>query len=115
MKGATMIAKARTSRNNSLAHAHEMDSLRAEIAELKEGLTSNVHDLGANGVRVVRSAASAARAAAEHLAERGSDRARLATKQAQDIIVERPFTSVAIAAGAGAVLAATMILMWRRA
>lgn len=92
----------------------EFADLKAELATLKKNIADGVHTLGDNGARLSRSAKTAARATVGHLAEDGAKRMQAATESARGAIAERPFTSVSIAAGVGAVFAASYMLFRRR-
>lgn len=113
-----MIAKSHTARNNNHTHGHvdEVEALKAEIAELKAGVSTHAHEIGADGMRVARSAAHAARAVAGRVVENGRARANVAIERSQGVISDRPLTSVAVAAAAGAAVAGigAMMLLRRR-
>lgn len=111
-----MIAKSHTVRNNNHTRGHvdEVEALKAEIAELKAGVSTHAHELGESGVRVARTAAHAARAVAGRAVESGRARAHVAIERSQGVISERPLTSVAVAAGVGAAIAGIGVMMLLR-
>jgi ElaB/YqjD/DUF883 family membrane-anchored ribosome-binding protein len=97
----------------STQSAHRTDgrisSIRDEITDLKDSIQHGAKDAADHGRRVALAAGSAAQDAAVGL----RDTALRTHQRARKTIAQRPYTSVAIAAGAGAALMA-LAMMWRR-
>ena len=91
--------------------SHAISSIRDELAGFKQTVGEGVQDASASGKRVLQAAGSAAR----DVAGSARDAAYQARDRTSRLIAERPFTSVAIALGAGALfMGAVMMLRGRR-
>lgn len=88
----------------------KLGSVHNEIAELRETVRTGLHDTSEGGVRVLR----AAGASAKDLAEGAREAALRTRERVGNTIAERPFTSVAIAAGVGATLMGLAMMLRRR-
>ncbi len=87
----------------------KLSSVTDEVAQLRDNAKRSLHDAADGGMRVAQSAVAATKqAATDAQASALKTRDRLG-----DAIAERPFTSVAIALGAGALLMG-LGMMWRR-
>ena len=87
----------------------KLGSIQDEISDLHETVRTGLKDTSDGGVRVAR----AARASAMELAGGAKEKALQTRETIGSSIAERPFTSVAIAAGVGAALMG-LALMWKR-
>jgi ElaB/YqjD/DUF883 family membrane-anchored ribosome-binding protein len=88
----------------------KLGSVQNEIAELRDTVRTGLHDTSEGGVRVLR----AAGATAMELADGAKEKALRTRERVGNTIAERPFTSVAIAAGAGAALMGIAMMLRRR-
>jgi ElaB/YqjD/DUF883 family membrane-anchored ribosome-binding protein len=88
---------------------HKLTSVREEIAELKDTMQASAQDAVQHSRRLARATTVAAKDAAVGL----RDSALQARDQFSQTIAERPFTSVLIAAAAGAGIMG-LAMMWRR-
>ena len=99
-------------------HAHdgteEIAALKDEITSLRDNVKEGVQTISENGVRVAKSAGTAARATLGQLAQSGGKRVMAATDSARNAIAQRPLTSVSIAAAAGALCAGAYLMLRRR-
>jgi ElaB/YqjD/DUF883 family membrane-anchored ribosome-binding protein len=99
-----MSAPAHT-QSSTRHHNGRLSSVGDELADLKESVSTGVQDAAEGGKRVLRAATSAA--------ARTASSVRKSAVQARDrvgqTISERPFTSVAIAAGVGALIGAALL------
>ena len=87
----------------------QLGSVQNEISELRDTVRTGLHDTSEGGARVLR----AAGATAKELAGGAKDTALRTRERVGTTISDRPFTSVAIAAGVGAALMG-LAIMWRR-
>jgi ElaB/YqjD/DUF883 family membrane-anchored ribosome-binding protein len=98
--------------NQTQPHAQHRDSpvsaIRDQLSELKDTVRSGVQDAADSGRKVIQTV----RAAAADTASDLGDSAVRARNTLGQKISDRPFTSIAIAAGVGAALGA--VWMWRR-
>lgn len=83
-------------------------SVQQEMAGLRDTFRHSLHDTADSGKRVISAVGSATASTARGLQHSALD----ARDKAASCISQRPFTSVAIAMGIGALLGAG--LMWRR-
>jgi len=97
-----------TTHAHSRHHDGKASSVSDGLAELKDTVRTGVHDTTESGKRVIHAASNAAMDAATGLGKS----ARHTRDRIGESISERPFASIAIAAGVGAWLVAAM--MWKR-
>src|ERR1051325_7709681 len=88
---------------------HDVRSSRDELSCLKETIQGGLHEASDSGKRVARSASVAARDTYDTIRESAAAYRDRAAK----FVNERPMTSIALAAVAGAALMGVFVL-WRR-
>lgn len=97
-----------TTHPRSRHHDGTMAAVSEGLADLKDTVRTGVHDSAESGKKVIQAAGGAAL----HVASGFGKSARQARDHVGRTISERPFTSVALAAGIGALVFAAMT--WRR-
>jgi ElaB/YqjD/DUF883 family membrane-anchored ribosome-binding protein len=110
-----MVAKnrARTDRRNHDS-SNGLSDVRHEIIGLRDTVTSDAQEIMDGGVRVARSAASAAKGMARRAMSTGRERAQAASGAIEHAIEGNPYRSMLIAAATGAALTGLFFLSRRR-
>lgn len=95
-------------------HNGKVGTVRDELGNLRDTVKDGVGEAADSGTRVLRAAGSVAADLATDMRDDVQERFVKQRDRLGDAIAERPFTSIAIAAGAGAAIMALAMLARRR-
>jgi ElaB/YqjD/DUF883 family membrane-anchored ribosome-binding protein len=111
-----MVSKSRqrSAGRNAGASSNGHADLRHELVGFRDTVRTDARDIAEGGVRVARTAANAATGLAKRAMKEGRNRANAASEAVEGAIQERPYTSILVAAAAGAAIAGMFMLGRRR-
>jgi len=103
-----MSTTTETRMGNHTSDTADFDDIKRDIAELKGDLARLATDTASSGMAAIKDGANVTKDAIGDIAERTGERASAAHKSLGDTVSKRPVTSLAVAFGAGAILARLM-------